>query len=212
MEGGAWRAGRSEALTIAFLALIFPRMSHEDGSPCLAHLGDSVSGFTTICPGVEGIITASFLLINGLQPSSLYPPGSLTVKRIFFAPSQVFGCYRHFHLGLEQRVVPGAHWHRDRLSKKAPAREAQEEGQRQPGSAGAPGRGPALTLTLTSCALSCQLLPRPARGWEVERALPSHQSDSWPEGGEEVGGGHQVVGTREVTVRRDRAGCSSLTG
>lgn len=90
------------------LPLIFPEMSNEDDSPCLAHLGDSVSGFTTklfYLPWRGRHHTAAFLPTDGLSNHHLCTlQGQET---IFFAPSQVLGCYWHSHLGLEQGVVPG---------------------------------------------------------------------------------------------------------
>lgn len=105
-------------------------MSNEDDSPCMAHLGDSVSGFTTklfylswggrhhTAPFLLIIISALFWVTQGQET-------------IFFAPSQVFGCYWHSPIG---------------------GLRTRKEGTRWPGSAIAPGIGSALTLT--SCAIS----------------------------------------------------------
>lgn len=101
-------------------------------------------------------------------------------------------------------MVPGAHCPPPRPRRKGRDSRALLEGLAEvllP-----PSPSPAVP------SLSCQLLPGPARGWEVEKAVspgeaghpPSHPSDSWTEGArrwaEGIGCGHQ-----EVTVRR--AGC-----
>lgn len=127
-------------------------------------------------------------------------------------------------MGPEQRVVPGAYWHGDRLSKKAPPPAPMPRRKGRDSLALlellaevllSPSPSPAVP------SLSCQLLPRPARGWEVEMGgkpqrrrapSPSHQSDSWTEGCKEVGRWHQGVSTREVPGRREKSGCFSGPG
>lgn len=144
-------------------------MSNEDGSPCLAHLGDSVSGFTTICPGVEGIITASFLPINGLQPSSLYPPGSLTVKRIFFAPSQVFCLLSAFSLRTGAEGSPWSPLARGQTFQKSPRPRGPE------------GRAETAGLCWSAWQGSCSH-PHP-HPHQLCRLFPASCSLGLPEGG-----------------------------
>lgn len=142
LSGGGELEGGSEVPTTAFSSPNLPKMSNEDDRPCLAHLGDSVSEFTTkLCqlPWVEGITLPPFSqqmawLSNHHLCTFLGHLGSRDNVRYSFP------CIWSLLASLLRMGARGGLWRPGRM------------GECQPGSAVAPGTGSALTLT--SCVIS----------------------------------------------------------
>lgn len=132
-------------------------MSNEDDSPCMAHLGDSVSGFTAKlfylpCHGRHR--TAPFLPTDSLshhRRSTLLGHSGSRDNILCSFPS----CW--LLLAFSYRAgTGGGLWRPGRKGRDSLALlQLLAEVLPSPSLAVPP--------------LSCQLLPRPARGWEVEK-------------------------------------------